>query len=180
MPTPAFNEEALTHIDALFGYAMTLTRDRTEAEDLVQETYVRGARAANQLAAESNLKAWLFVVMRNAWLNQLRRQNNGPRFVGLEDEDSFDPAFPSEESTNPQVVYLRKVERTQILLALESLPTQYREVVVLRDIEGLSYQQIASVLDCPAGTVMSRLARAREKLRTLLNAREGRTRLKAV
>jgi len=180
MPTPAFNEEALTHIDALFGYALTLTRDRTEAEDLVQETYVRGARAANQLAAESNLKAWLFVVMRNAWLNQLRRQNNGPRFVGLEDEESFDPAFPSEESTNPQVVYLRKVERTQILLALESLPTQYREVVVLRDIEGLSYQQIASVLDCPAGTVMSRLARAREKLRTLLNAREGRTRLKAV
>ena len=180
MPTPAFNEEALTHIDALFGYAMTLTRDRTEAEDLVQETYVRGARAANQLAAESNLKAWLFVVMRNAWLNQLRRQNNGPRFVGLEDEESFDPAFPSEESTNPQVVYLRKVERTQILLALESLPTQYREVVVLRDIEGLSYQQIASVLDCPAGTVMSRLARAREKLRILLNAREGRTRLKAV
>lgn len=180
MPTTAFNEEALTHIDALFGYAMTLTRNRTEAEDLVQETYVRGARAANQLAAESNLKSWLFVVMRNAWLNQLRRQNNGPRFVGLEDEESFDPAFPSEESTNPQVVYLRKVERTQILLALESLPTQYREVVVLRDIEGLSYQQIASVLDCPAGTVMSRLARAREKLRTLLNAREGRTRLKAV
>ena len=180
MPTTPFNEEALTHIDALFSYAMTLTRDRTEAEDLVQETYVRGVRAANQLAAESNLKAWLFVVMRNAWLNQLRRQNNGPRFVGLEDEDSFDIALPSEESTNPQVVYLRKVERTQILLALESLPTQYREVVVLRDIEGLSYQQIATVLDCPAGTVMSRLARAREKLRALLNTREGRTRLKAV
>ena len=180
MPTTDFNEEALTHIDALFGYAMTLTRDRTEAEDLVQETYVRGARAANQLAAESNLKSWLFVVMRNAWLNQKRRQNNGPRFVGLDDDESFDLALPSEESTNPQVVYLRKLERTQILLALESLPTQYREVVVLRDIEGLSYQQIATVLDCPAGTVMSRLARAREKLRGLLNTREGRTRLKAV
>ena len=180
MPTTAFNEEALTHIDALFGYAMTLTRDRTEAEDLVQETYVRGARAANQLAADSNLKSWLFVVMRNAWLNQLRRQSHGPCFVGLEDEESGDVAFPSEESTNPQVVYLRKVERTQILLALESLPTRYREVVVLRDIEGLSYQEIATVLDCPAGTVMSRLARAREKLRALLNSREGRTRLKAV
>ncbi|HEX7296096.1 MAG TPA: sigma-70 family RNA polymerase sigma factor [Pyrinomonadaceae bacterium] len=180
MPTTAFNEEALTHIDALFGYAMTLTRDRTDAEDLVQETYVRGARAANQLAAESNLKSWLFVVMRNAWLNQMRRQNKGPRFIGFEDDESFDVASPDEESTNPQVVYLRKVERTQILAALESLPTPYREVVVLRDIEGLSYQQIASVLDCPAGTVMSRLARAREKLRALLNGREGRTHLKAV
>jgi RNA polymerase sigma-70 factor, ECF subfamily len=179
MPT-AFNEEALTHIDALFGYAMTLTRDRTEAEDLVQETYVRGVRAANQLAAESNLKSWLFVVMRNAWLNQLRRQNKGPRFVGLEDDESFDVAAPAEESSNPQVVYLRKVERTQIWTALESLSSPYREVIVLRDIEGLSYQEIATVLDCPAGTVMSRLARAREKLRALLNGREIRARFKVV
>src|SRR5262245_58797395 len=147
MPTMAFNDEALTHIDALFGYAMTLTRDRTEAEDLVQETYVRGARAANKLTAESNLKSWLFVVMRNAWLNQLRRQNNGPRFVGLEDDESFDVASPAEESTNPQVVYLRKVERTEIRTALESLPAAYREVIVLRDIEGLSYQEIATVLE---------------------------------
>ena len=176
----AFNEEALTHIDALFGYAMTLTRDKTEAEDLVQETYVRGARAANQLAAESNVKSWLFVVMRNAWLNQLRRQNKGPRFVGLEDEESIDALLPAEESTNPQVVYLRKVERTEIRTALESLPSAYREIVVLRDIEGLSYQEIATVLDCPAGTVMSRLARAREKLRCILNARAVHTRLKAV
>jgi RNA polymerase sigma-70 factor, ECF subfamily len=180
MPTTAFNEEALTHIDALFGYAMTLTRNRTEAEDLVQETYVRGARAANQLAAESNLKSWLFVVMRNAWLNQLRHQNKGPRFVGLEDEESFDAASPAEENSNPQVVYLRKIERTQIRTALESLPESYREVIVLRDIEGLSYQEIATVLDCPAGTVMSRLARAREKLRTLLNGRQTKTRFKAV
>ncbi|HSE33627.1 MAG TPA: sigma-70 family RNA polymerase sigma factor [Pyrinomonadaceae bacterium] len=180
MPTMAFNEEALTHIDALFGYAMTLTRDKTEAEDLVQETYVRGARAANQLAAESNVKSWLFVVMRNAWLNQLRRQNKGPRFVGLEDEESIDALLPAEESTNPQVVYLRKVERTEIRTALESLPSAYREIVVLRDIEGLSYQEIATVLDCPAGTVMSRLARAREKLRCILNARAVHTRLKAV
>lgn len=180
MPTIAFNEEALTHIDALFGYAMTLTRNRTEAEDLVQETYVRGARAANQLAAESNLKSWLFVVMRNAWLNQLRRQNKGPRFIGLDDKESFYFASPAEANTNPQVVYLRKVERTQIRIALESLPCAYREVIVLRDIEGLSYHEIATVLDCPAGTVMSRLARAREKLRRLLNGREGNARIKAV
>src|SRR5262245_14688083 len=180
MPTTAFNEEALTHIDALFGYAMTLTRDRTEAEDLVQETYVRGARAASQLAADSNLKSWLFVVMRNAWLNQLRRQNNGPRFVGLEDDESIDAVLPAEESTNPQVVYLRKIERTEIRIALESLPCAYREIIVLRDIEGLSYQEIATVLDCPAGTVMSRLARGRERLRKLLNTREAPTRLRAV
>lgn len=174
-----FNEDALAHIDALFGYAMTLTRDRTEAEDLVQETFVRGARASNDLSRHTNLKSWLFVIMRNAWLNQVRHQNHGPRFVGLEDESSVLPV-DSPENTNPQVVYLRKVERDQIRLAIESLPVMYREVVVLRDIEGLSYKEISVVLDCPAGTVMSRLARAREKLRMLLDRGRTKARAKAV
>jgi RNA polymerase sigma-70 factor (ECF subfamily) len=174
-----FNEEALSHIDALFGYAMTLTRDKSDAEDLVQETFVRGARASNQLTTHTNLKSWLFVIMRNAWLNQVRHQNNGPRFVGLEDESSVLPPREAEANTNPQVVYLRKVERDQIRLAIESLPVTYREVVVLRDIEGLSYKEIAVVLDCPAGTVMSRLARAREKLRLLLDRGRSKARAKA-
>jgi len=173
-----FNEEALVHIDALFGYAMTLTRDRTAAEDLVQETYVRGARGANQLADDSNLKNWLFVVMRHAWLNQLRHQNKGPRFVGLEDFSSG--MWRADENTNPQIIYLRKLERNEIRLAIEGLPLTYREVVVLRDLEGFSYQEIATVLDCPAGTVMSRLARGREKLRRTLNNGHLHARAKAV
>jgi len=168
--------EALEHLDALFGYAMALTRDLTEAEDLVQETYLRATTATNHPGADSNMKGWLFVIMRNAWLNQVRHRNNGPRFVELETgEQSVD-----ETQENPHVVYLRKLEREQVREAIESLPDAYREIVVLRDIEGFTYQEIATVLDCPAGTVMSRLGRARGKLRTLLSGWRTRARVRAV
>ena len=180
MGNATFNEEAMAHIDALFGYAMTLTRSKTDAEDLVQETYVRAARAAPQLAPESNLKSWLFVVMRNAWLNQLRHHNSGPLFVHLEDEATVSSDSRSEENANPQIIYFKKVERNLVRQAIENLPDQYREIVVLRDIEGFSYHEIATVLECPAGTVMSRLARAREKLRQLLDNRRPNARAKAV
>lgn len=165
-----FDQAAMEHIDSLYGYALTLTRNATEAEDLVQETYVRAASAANQPAADSNLKGWLFVIMRNAWLNQLRHKNSGPRFVEL------DPGEPAtiETQENPHVVYLRKLERQQVREAIENLPQAYREIVVLRDIEGFTYQEIATVLDCPAGTVMSRLGRARGKLRKMLEPRVRR------
>jgi len=160
-----FGQAALEHIDALYGYAMTLTRNPSESEDLVQETYVRATAAANQPGSNSNLKGWLFVIMRNAWLNQLRHQNSGPRFVDL---DASEPSM-GEIQENPHVVYLRKLEQTQVREAIESLPDAYREIIVLRDMEGFTYQEIATLLDCPAGTVMSRLGRARGKLRKLLH-----------
>jgi RNA polymerase sigma-70 factor (ECF subfamily) len=160
----------MEHIDSLYGYALTLTRDATEAEDLVQETYVRAASAANRPDPDSNLKGWLFVIMRNAWLNQLRHKKSGPRFVELE----WDEPSRVETQENPHVVYLRKLERQQVREAIASLPHAYREIVVLRDIEGFTYQEIATVLDCPAGTVMSRLGRARGKLRKLLTRFEPR------
>jgi RNA polymerase sigma-70 factor (ECF subfamily) len=160
-----FGQAALEHIDALYGYAMSLTRETSEAEDLVQETYVRAAAAPNRPDCNNNLKGWLFVIMRNAWLNHLRRQNSGPRFVDLDaNEQSL-----TETQENPHVVYLRKLERTEVREAIESLPDAYREIIVLRDIEGFTYQEIATVLECPAGTVMSRLGRARGKLRKLLH-----------
>ena len=167
-----FDQAAMEHIDSLYGYALTLTRDATEAEDLVQETYVRAAGAANQPDPDSNLKGWLFVIMRNAWLNHLRHKSSGPRFVELE---SGEPST-GDTQENPHVVYLRKLERQQVREAIESLPHAYREIVVLRDIEGFTYQEIATVLDCPAGTVMSRLGRARGKLRKLLTRYEPRMR----
>lgn len=171
----AFGQASLEHIDALYGYAMTLTRDTTEAEDLVQETYVRAARAVNRPDQDANLKGWLFVIMRNAWLNQIRHKNAGPLFVALDSNESTGEAFD-----NPHVVYLRKLEREQVREAIESLPDAYREIVVLRDIEGFTYQEIALVLDCPAGTVMSRLGRARGKLRKLLSAWQTKARVRAV
>jgi RNA polymerase sigma-70 factor (ECF subfamily) len=171
-----FGQAALECIDALYGYAITLTRDTTEAEDLVQETYLRAASAANRPAGDSNLKGWLFVIMRNAWLNQLRHRNSGPRFVDLEPNEQ--PVDEAQES--PHVVYIRKLEREQVREAIESLPDAYREIVVLRDIEGFTYQEIAMVLNCPAGTVMSRLGRARGKLRKVLSTWQTKTHIRAV
>ena len=171
-----FGQAALEHIDALYGYALTLTRDTIEAEDLVQETYLRAASAANRPAGYSNMKGWLFVIMRNAWLNQLRHRNSGPRFVDLEPNDQ--PIDETQES--PHVVYIRKLEREQVREAIESLPDAYREIVVLRDIEGFTYQEIAMVLHCPAGTVMSRLGRARGKLRKVLSTWQTKARIRAV
>jgi RNA polymerase sigma-70 factor (ECF subfamily) len=170
-----FGQAALAHIDALYGYAMTLTRNTAEAEDLVQETYLRATSAANQPQLDGNLKAWLFVIMRNAWLNQVRHDQSGPRFVELETNEQTD-----DSRGNPHVVYLRKLEREQVRAAIEKLPEAYREIVVLRDIEGFSYQEIAMVLDCPAGTVMSRLGRARAKLRASLLTWQSKSRAHAV
>ncbi len=167
----SFGQATLEQIDALYGYALTLTRDRTEAEDLVQETYLRAVRAFGQLAPNSNLKSWLFVILRNAWLNQLRHARSGPCFVELETEEA-NSTWLDSRAIDPYVLYLRKLEREEIRQAINSLPTLHREIVVLRDIEGFSYQEIATLLDCPAGTVMSRLGRARKKLRQMLGSKQ--------
>ena len=178
--TTIFGQAALEHIDALYGYAITLTRDQTEAEDLVQETYLRAVRAFGQLVPNSNLKGWLFVIMRNAWLNQVRHTQSGPQFIELDNEQENSGRWPDQLARDPYVVYLRKLEVQEIKEAIENLPSLYREIVVLRDIEGFSYQEIATLLDCPAGTVMSRLGRAREKLRRVLSAWQTNTEARAV
>ena len=135
--TTVFSQAALENIDALYGYALTLTRDQTEAEDLVQETYLRAVRAFGQLVPNSNLKSWLFVIMRNAWLNQLRHKRSGPSFVELDAGEGFSLSR-GPLSEDPYVVYTRKLEREEIRLAIDSLPSLYREIIVLRDIEGFS------------------------------------------
>ncbi|MBX7222520.1 MAG: sigma-70 family RNA polymerase sigma factor [Blastocatellia bacterium] len=163
-----FSQAALEHLDALYGFAMVLTRDRGEAEDLVQETYLRAFRAFGRLAPDSNLKGWLFAIMRNIRLNQLRHDQSGPQFVEIDAEEPDRMQVLAQAATEPHATLVQKVEREQIRTAIERLPAHYREVVLLRDIEGFSYQQIAAILQRPAGTVMSRLGRAREQLRALL------------
>jgi RNA polymerase sigma-70 factor (ECF subfamily) len=163
----SFGQAALQHLDALHGFAMILTRDQADAEDLVQETYLRAVQAFDRLVSGSNLKAWLFVIMRNVWLNQLRRQRNGPLFVELDGRQGYGNGNGAL-GADPYVLCVHKVEREEILTAMEKLPRAYREIIVLRHVEGFSYRQISNILGCPAGTVMSRLGRAREKLRSLL------------
>jgi len=158
----SFHEAALQQLDGLYAFAMTLTRDPTTAEDLVQDTYLRATLADRQPQPGNNLKAWLFMIMRNVWYNEARRRRSGPQFISLEPEEN--PGL-SDATYDPQVVHLRLSEIEAVRAAIEELPAVYREVLVLRHIEGFSYREIAKILVCPVGTVMSRLARARERLK---------------
>jgi RNA polymerase sigma-70 factor (ECF subfamily) len=158
----------IEHMDTLYGYAMVLTRNRSDAEDLVQETYVRAIRAMRHLRAGSNIKGWLLVILRNIWLNQLRKQRTTPKTVEIDVHD-IAANVVVETSKGPHALYMSKLECEQVREAIQHLPVDFREVILLREYEELSYQEIASVLGCPIGTVMSRLARARSKLRPLLS-----------
>jgi RNA polymerase sigma-70 factor, ECF subfamily len=157
----------IEHIDGLYGYALVLTQNRTDAEDLVQETYVRAIRAMGRLRPDSNVKGWLFTILRNIWLNELRQRRKAPEIVDVE-ADERTSNLADESMRSPHEEYVAKLERHHVREAIQQLPEEAREVILLREWEELSYQEIAMVLDCPVGTVMSRLARARSKLRDLL------------
>jgi RNA polymerase sigma-70 factor, ECF subfamily len=156
------------YLDGLYSYALVLTRNPAEAEDLVQETYVRAITAMERLRAGSNTKGWLFTILRNVWLNQLRKSRNGPQMIEMEGDDGVTNSI-GEPSKDSHDLYVSKLEAEQVRAAIQELPEDFREIILLREYEDLSYQEIASVLDCPVGTVMSRLGRARAKLRVLLS-----------
>jgi RNA polymerase sigma-70 factor (ECF subfamily) len=159
------------YIDGLFGYALVLTRNPAEAADLVQETYVRALKAKESLRPSSNVKSWMFTILRNIWLNQLRHKRSAPQIVELEAYEGI-REVAIETSKDPHAQYASKMEQEKVRNAIQQLPAEFREIIVLREYEELSYQEIASMLECPAGTVMSRLARARSKLRVLLSGNE--------
>jgi RNA polymerase sigma-70 factor (ECF subfamily) len=163
-----FESGAVQYLDGLYGYALTLTRNLAEAEDLVQETYLRALRAFEKLQPDSNLKSWLFTITRNMWLNQIRHTRNVWHMVDVEDTSSALRDFEDKSGKDPYDLYLTKVKEADVRNAIESLPPPYREVITLRAFEDLSYCEIARVLGCPLGTVMSRLSRARGKLKELL------------
>jgi len=157
----------LEYLDNLYSYAMVLTRNHAEAEDLVQETYVRAIPTMSRLHPESNIKGWLFRILRNAWLNQLRKRRTAPESMLSETEDgtAVEAVEPSKDAYEALV---SKIDIERVRAAIEALAPNFREIILLREFEELSYDEIASLLDCPIGTVMSRLARARSKLRELL------------
>ena len=165
---PVVGPALLEHLDALYGYALGLTRSHIEAEDLVQETCVRALRAEENLQPNSHMKSWLFTILRNLFLNQLRHAPTRAAILEIDAEETSEAAWQQERGDDPDTLLVRQWEREQVQVALASLPALYREVLVLREWEGLSYQEIAQVLGCPVGTVMSRLGRAREKLKNAL------------
>jgi RNA polymerase sigma-70 factor (ECF subfamily) len=159
----AFDETVLPHLDAAFNYARWLTGNEADAEDVVQDACVRAMRFFSSLR-DDDARAWLFTIVRNTWYSRLSRKANvagGTRLKDGEDERT-------DNALNPEERLLQQHTIALVRGALEQLPVDFREVIVLREIEGLSYKEIALVVGVPIGTVMSRLARARDRLLTLL------------
>ena len=164
--------DLLRFIDGLYGYAMPITRNRADAEDLVHETYVRAIRGPESLRDVSNVKNWLFTVLRNIRLNQLRQQRTAPKNTEL-DADEGKTEIAIETSSDACQHYVGRTERERVREAIQQLSSELREIILLREFEELTYQEIANLLGCPIGTVMSRLARARSKLRTLVSVSDA-------
>lgn len=165
--------EALTHLDALYRTALRLSRNAQDAEDLVQETYLNAFRSLDRFEEGTNLRAWLFRILNNAFISQYRRRKRRPS-SSLEDVteyylyDHLVEGGAAPRTENPEQEVLDRIGDEGVLRALEELPVEFRQVELLADVEGFSYREIADILNIPIGTVMSRLYRARRRLQKVL------------
>jgi RNA polymerase sigma-70 factor (ECF subfamily) len=155
----AFSELALPLLGSLYNFAHWLSRDPSEAEDLVQETYIKGLKGFGSFQLGTNFRAWMFRILRNTWLTS--KTGLAARMTVAMDDDIAEPA---DEQT-PETVLLDSIAKQTVEKAIEELPPNYREVLLLCDVEEMSYADIALTLDIPIGTVMSRLSRARKAVR---------------
>jgi RNA polymerase sigma-70 factor (ECF subfamily) len=165
MRSRGFDEVVLPHLDAAYNYARWLSRNDTEAEDVVQDAFVRAMRFLPSLR-DADARPWLFAIVRNAWYSRAARRAGSPERLPF-DAARYDPI---DRAPDPEARLLRQHAVARIREALEQLPPDFREVLVLREFEEMSYKEIASVVGVPIGTVMSRLARARDRLSTLLSS----------
>jgi len=166
-----FEQEVLAHLDRLFGYAMHLTKNPEDASDLVQDTYLNALKSEKQYSLGTNAGAWLFTIMRNTFLNKLRKKRRKP--VGMAGEwieqmAREDVAELKKIGPDPSVKFLDSLMEEDIVSAIDTLPDEFREAVVLCDVQGFSYADISSILKIPIGTVRSRIHRGRLILRNLL------------
>jgi RNA polymerase sigma-70 factor (ECF subfamily) len=167
-----FEEQALPYLGALLSVATRFTRNRTEAEDLVQDTFVKAMRARHQFQAGTNLKGWMFRILTNTFINKYRRGGLERSVLdGAQAEpltDRWISAATLRSMRDPESLALRPRLEAEIGRALDELPEDFRVAVMLADVEELSYQEIADSVGCPVGTVMSRLHRGRRLLKTKL------------
>ena len=167
--TKEFEEVALIHLDVLYRGALRLTANRAQAEDLVQDALVRAFRGFDRFRTGTNCRAWLFKIMRNVFLNRLRGERETPREDEFFEQRSLDRLGDAHGmSATPEEEFLQTVVHGDVDRALRDLPRHFRDAVVLCDVEGFTYKEIAEILDCPMGTVMSRLSRGRRLLRAAL------------
>ncbi|MEO6213957.1 MAG: sigma-70 family RNA polymerase sigma factor [Vicinamibacterales bacterium] len=160
-----FTQEALSHVDSLYGTALRLTRRAADAEDLVQDTYLKAFRASSQFARGTNLKAWLFTILHNTFRNIRRHDGRNPVAVDSEAVESA-PAMDASGAApyTPEQLLARATLDADLQAALDSLPDRFRQAVWLRDVEEFSYTEIATMVQVPIGTVMSRISRGRRML----------------
>jgi RNA polymerase sigma-70 factor (ECF subfamily) len=169
-----FVEQAMPYMGPLYSAALRMTRNPTDAEDLVQETYLRAYRGFEGFKEGTNLKAWLYRILTNTYINQYRAAKRRPDQVDLDDvEDLYlyrrlGGMEAAMAGRSPETEVLERMPESAVKEALESLPEQFRMAVLLADVEGFSYKEIAEILDIPIGTVMSRLHRGRKLLQKRL------------
>jgi RNA polymerase sigma-70 factor (ECF subfamily) len=165
-----FENEALPHLNALQSYALKLTNDPEDADDLVQGTMLKAFRFFDKFEKGTNCKAWLFQIMKNSFINNYRKHSKEPDKVDYEDVQNFYENIKADEVKFPHFEddAFTDILDDEIVNALSTLPDDFRTIVFLSDIEGYSYEEIADFLDCPIGTVRSRLHRARKMLYALL------------
>jgi RNA polymerase sigma-70 factor (ECF subfamily) len=168
-----FQAEALPLLDSLYGAALRMTRNPADAEDLVQETMLRAYRAFDRFEPGTNLKAWLFRILTNAYINTYRKRQREPQKVSQDQIEDFDlyqelKDHDSQFAETPESIVLDSLLDSDIVRAIEDLPEQFRLAVVLSDMEGFSYAEMAEIMDVPMGTVMSRLHRGRKALQRRL------------
>ena len=167
-----FERDALVFLDSLYGAALRMTRNPADAEDLVQETYLKAFAAFHQFQEGTNLKAWLFRILTNSYINTYRRKQREPHFTGTDDLDDWQmvktQAYATGQLRSAEAEALDRLPDSEVKRALQELPPEFRMAVYYADVEGFPYKDIAEMMETPIGTVMSRLHRGRKMLRALL------------
>jgi RNA polymerase sigma-70 factor len=169
-----FAEQAIPLIDQLFGAALGMTRNRADAEDLVQETFMKAYTKFHQYQQGTNIKAWLYRILTNTYITHYRKAQRSPKRSGGEEVEDWQLAAAASHDekglVSAEAEALDNIPSSELRTALESLSEDQRVVVLLSDVEGFAYKEIADMLDIPIGTVMSRLHRGRKNLREGLSA----------
>ncbi len=163
-----FETLSLDHLDALYSAGLRLTKNERDAEDLVQDTFLRAFRFFDKFERGTNMKAWLFKILTNTFINKYRRKVKERSVVeGAAREatsENFVTREPTESASNPEQYFFDKLLSDDVIRSIDGLPIDFRLVVILADLQEFSYKEIAEILDCPVGTVMSRLFRGRKLL----------------
>ncbi len=165
-----FEEEIIPHLDAMYNFALRLTSDPNDAEDLVQDTIVKAFRFFSSYEKGTNAKAWLFRILKNSYINNYRKKSKQPNQVDYDEVSSFYETIRADRTDTSDLEdrMFRELIDDDISNALEELPEDFRTVVLLCDVEGFTYEEIANMLDVPIGTIRSRLHRGRNLLKSQL------------